>query len=479
MPQTLSLKAILEYFVAYRKEIVTKRTKYDLAKAEEREHILLGLKKALDHIDAIIKLIRASKDVDAARVGLMSKFAFSERQAQAILDMRLQRLAALERKKIEDELSEVQKLIESLRALLKSDKKMWDLIKKELAEVIEKFGDERRTKVVKREAKLLSAEDLVSDEAAVLVLTQGGYIKRTNPQEYRKQKRGGVGVVDLDTKEEDFVTQFLTANTHADLLFFSDRGKVYQLKMYELPEGRRATKGKSIMNFLSLEGGERITSILAMPKEKKAAEGLSLIMATQGGTVKKSSAVQFREVRRSGLIAINLDKGDSLICAQFVYKGDDVILTTAKGQSIRFKESDAREMGRQAAGVRGIKLAKGDSLVGSGIVPKGARNAELLVLSSTGYGKKTSLAEYKTQGRGGSGIKTMSITAKTKQLVGAIVVTGEGELVAMSQKSQAIRTDLKEIPSLGRATQGVRVMKLREGDSLASFVVFPDKNGEQ
>ena len=479
VPQTLSLKAILEYFVAYRKEIVTKRTKYDLAKAEEREHILLGLKKALDHIDAIIKLIRASKDVDAARVGLMSKFAFSERQAQAILDMRLQRLAALERKKIEDELSEVQKLIESLRALLKSDKKMWDLIKKELAEVIEKFGDERRTKVVKREAKLLSAEDLVSDEAAVLVLTQGGYIKRTNPQEYRKQKRGGVGVVDLDTKEEDFVTQFLTANTHADLLFFSDRGKVYQLKMYELPEGRRATKGKSIMNFLSLEGGERITSILAMPKEKKAAEGLSLIMATQGGTVKKSSAVQFREVRRSGLIAINLDKGDSLICAQFVYKGDDVILTTAKGQSIRFKESDAREMGRQAAGVRGIKLAKGDSLVGSGIVPKGARDAELLVLSSTGYGKKTSLAEYKTQGRGGSGIKTMSITAKTKQLVGAIVVTGEGELVAMSQKSQAIRTDLKEIPSLGRATQGVRVMKLREGDSLASFVVFPDKNGEQ
>ena len=472
VPQTLSLKAILEYFVAYRKEVVTKRTKYDLSKAEDREHILLGLKKALDHIDEIIKLIRASKDVDAARTGLMTKFKFSEKQAQAILDLRLQRLAALERKKIEDELAEVQKLIEELRALLKSDKKMWDLIKKELKEVIEKFGDDRRTKIVKREAKLLLAEDLVADETAVLVLTQGGYIKRTNPQEYRKQKRGGVGVVDLDTKEEDFVTQFLTANTHADLLFFSDRGKVYQLKMYELPEGRRATKGKSIMNFLSLEGEERITSILSMPKAKKEQEGLSLVMATQDGTVKKSSAAQFREVRRSGLIAINLDKGDSLISAQFVYKGDDVILTTAKGQSIRFKEGDVREMGRQAAGVRGIKLAKGDSLVGSGIVRKGAKEAQLLVLSSTGYGKKTSLSEYKTQGRGGSGIKTMSITTKTKQLVGAAVIADGGELVAMSQKSQAIRTDLKEIPSLGRATQGVRVMKLREGDFLASFVVF-------
>ena len=472
VPQTLSLKAILEYFTAYRKEVVTKRTQYDLAKAEEREHILLGLKKALDHIDEIIKLIRASKDVDAARAGLMTKFKFSERQAQAILDMRLQRLAALERKKIEDELAQVQALIEELRSLLKSPKKMWDLIKKELREVIEKFGDERRTKIVKREAKLLSAEDLVADETAVLVLTQGGYIKRTNPQEYRKQKRGGVGVVDLDTKEEDFVTQFLTANTHADLLFFSDRGKAYQLKMYELPEGRRATKGKSIMNFLSLEGGERITSILAMPKAKKEQEGLSLIMATQNGTVKRVGATQFREVRRSGLIAISLDKGDSLISAKFATDADDVLLTTAKGQSIRFRAKDVREMGRQAAGVRGMKLTKGDMIVGAGVVPKGAKAAELLVLSSTGYGKKTKLSEYKTQGRGGSGMKTMSITAKTKQLVGAAVLLGGGELVAMSQKSQAIRTDLEEIPSLGRATQGVRVMKLREGDSLASFVVF-------
>ncbi|RJQ34684.1 DNA gyrase subunit A [Candidatus Parcubacteria bacterium] len=472
VPQTLSLKALLENFVAFRKEVVTKRTKYDLARAEEREHILLGLKKALDHIDAIIKLIRASKDVDDARKGLMTKFKFSERQANAILDMRLQKLAALERQKIEDELAEVQALIAELQALLKSDKKMWELIKKEIREVIEKFGDDRRTKIVKREAKLLSAEDLVADEDSVLVLTEGGYIKRTNPAEYRKQKRGGVGVVDLNTKDEDFVTQFLTANTHADLLFFSDRGKAYQLKMYELPEGKRATKGKSIMNFLSLEQGERVTSILSMPKEKKAADGLSLVMATTGGTVKKTSAAQFREVRRSGLIAIGLDKGDALISAQFAQDADDVMLTTAKGQSIRFKAKDVREMGRQAAGVRGIKLGSGDFVVGAGVVPKGDKGAQLLVLSSTGYGKKTKLSEYKTQGRGGSGIKTMSITAKTKQLVGAAVVSDGGELVAMSQKSQTIRTDLGEIPSLGRATQGVRVMKLREGDQVASFVVF-------
>ncbi len=476
VPQTLSLKAMLQYFIAFRKEVVTKRTAYDLAKAEDREHILLGLKKALDHIDEIIALIKKSKDVDDARAKLMSVFAFSERQANAILEMRLQKLAGLERKKIEDELREVQALIEELRALLKSEKKMMELIKKEIRSVIEKYGDDRRTAIVKRGATILSAEDLIADEDSVLVLTSGGYIKRTNPSEYRKQKRGGVGVVDLDTKEEDFVTQFLTASAHSDLLFFSNQGKAYQLKMYELPEGRRATKGKSIMNFLSLEQGETITSILAMPKEVKASEGLSLLMATQNGTVKKCAAAAFKEVRRSGLIAITLDKGDSLISAQFVRRGDDALLTTAKGQSIRFKESDVREMGRQAAGVRGMKLAGGDVIVGAGIVPKDAKGAALFVVSSTGYGKKTKLSEYKTQGRGGSGIKTMSITPKTKQLVGGAIVLDGGEVVAMSKKSQTIRTGLAEIPTLSRATQGVRVMKMREGDSVASFVVFPSEN---
>lgn len=480
VPQTLSLKAMLEYFIAHRKEVVTRRTKYDLRIAEAREHILIGLKKALDHLDEIISLIRKSKTVDDARNGLMTKFKFSEIQAQAILDLRLQKLAALERQKIEEELKEVQALIAELRDLLKSEKKLMALIKKEIGDITEKFGDDRRTKIVKKGATILSAEDLVADEDFVLVLTQGGYIKRTNPSEYRRQKRGGVGVVDLDTKDEDFVTNFLTANAHADLLFFSDRGKAYQIKMYDLPEGRRATKGKSIMNFLSLEQGEQITSILAMPKEKKAAQELSLLMTTRNGTVKKVAAVKFHEVRRSGLIAISLDKGDALISAQFVHDGDDAVLMTAKGQSIRFATKEVREMGRQAAGVRGIKLSSGDMVVGSGIVPKGVKDAEMLVLSSTGYGKKTKMTEYKTQGRGGSGVKTMSITAKTKQLVGgAVVMPGDGgELVAMSKKSQTIRTGLNEIPTLSRATQGVRVMKLYEGDSVASFVVFEAQQSE-
>lgn len=474
VPQTLSLKAIIECFIGHRKEVVTRRTKFDLARAKEREHILLGLSKALDHIDAIIQLIKKSKDTDEARKGLIAKFKFSEIQANAILEMRLQRLSGLERKKIEDELSDVQATIAELESLLKSEKKMMELIKKEIKEVSEKHGDDRRTKIMKRGAQILNAEDLVADEEFALVLTQGGYIKRTNPAEYRRQKRGGVGVIDLDTKEEDFVTHLLTANAHSDILFFTDRGKAYQIKMYELPEGKRATKGKSIMNFLSLETGERVTSILPMPKETKAAEGLSLLLATQGGTVKKTSAVAFKEVRRSGLIAIGLDKGDSLICASFVRKGDTVFLVTSKGQSIRFAEDDVREMGRQAGGVRGIKLAGGDSVIGAGVAQKGGAE-ELLILSQLGYGKKTPMKEYKVQGRGGSGIKTSAVTAKTGPVIAGIIVGEHGELIAMSQKSQVIRTDLTEIRSSGRQTQGVRVMTLRAGDKIAACVVLEGK----
>ena len=471
VPQTLSLKAIVEEFVKHRKEVVTRRTKYDLARAKEREHILLGLSKALDHIDEIIQLIKKSKDTEDARMKLMTRFKFSEIQANAILDMRLQKLSGLERKKIEDELNAVQETIAYLESLLKSEKKMMDVIKKELRDIAEKYGDDRRTKIVKRAAKLLAPEDLVADDDFALVLTQGGYIKRTNPAEYRRQKRGGVGVVDLDTKEEDFVTHLLTASAHSDLLFFSDRGKAYQIKMYELPEGRRATKGKSIMNFISLEAGERITSILPMPKDVKASASLSLIMTTQNGTVKKTSAESFKEVRRSGLIAISLEKGDALISASFVRKGDTVFLVTAQGQSIRFAEDDVREMGRQAGGVRGIKIGAKDAVIGAGVVEKGS-DKELLVLSSLGFGKKTPLKEYKVQGRGGSGIKTSAVTAKTGPVIAGLIVDEHGELIAMSQKSQVIRLDLAEVRSSGRQTQGVRVMKLRDGDKIAACVVL-------
>lgn len=474
VPQTLSLKAIIESFIVHRKEVVTRRTKYDLGVAKAREHILLGLSKALDHIDEIIAIIKKSKDTDDARTKLMAKFKFSEIQANAILDMRLQRLSGLERQKIEDELKAVQVTIAYLESLLKSEKKMMEVIKSEIKEIGEKYGDDRRTKIVKRGAQILSAEDLVADEDFALVLTQGGYIKRTNPAEYRRQKRGGVGVVDLDTKEEDFVTHILTASAHSDMLFFSDKGKAYQIKMYELPEGKRATKGKSIMNFLSLEGDEKITSILPMPKETKAADGLSLMLATKNGTVKKTSAAAFKEVRRSGLLAIGLDKGDSLISANFVNKGDTVFLVTTKGQSIRFDEKDVREMGRQAAGVRGIKLGSGDAIVGAGVAQKGG-SEELLVLSQLGYGKKTPIKEYKVQGRGGSGIKTSAVTAKTGPVIAGLIVGEHGELIAMSQKSQVIRTDLAEIRSSGRQTQGVRVMTLRAGDKIAACVVLEGK----
>ncbi len=474
VPQTLSLKSILQEFVAHRIEVIRRRTQFDLDAALAREHILLGLKKALDHIDEIITLIRGSKDGAEAHANLMKKFKFSDLQATAICEMRLVKLAGLERKKVLDELRDVQALIEDLRGILGSEKRIRTIIKTELAEIREKYGDDRRTKIIKHSVKEFNPEDLIADQESVLVLTKGGYIKRTDPSEYRKQKRGGVGVVDLDTKEEDFISHLIFATTHNDLLFFTDKGKAYQLKMYDIPEGKRATKGKSIMNFLSLSDGERVTSILPMPKNKKEAEGLSLMMVTKNGTGKKSSAKHYKDVRRSGLIAITLDPGDELISASFVDKNDSVVIATKEGQSIRFKETDVREMGRNAAGVRVIRLEEGknaDHVISADVVSSSAKNPCLFVMGANGYGKKTELSEYKIQNRGGSGILTMNVTPKTGPLMAARVVTDDDEeVVAMSKKSQVIRTDLKEIPTLGRSTQGVRVLKLREGDSLASLI---------
>lgn len=470
VPQVLSLKGILEEFIKHRQVVVRRRTEFDLRKAEEREHILLGLSKALDHIEEVIALIKKSKDVDDARAGLMKKFGFSDRQANAILEMRLQKLAGLERKKIEDELHEVQELIKKLKDILSSPKKILGVIKDELVIVKEKYGDERKTRIIKSGAKILSVEDLVPDEENALVLTSGGYIKRTNPDEYKAQKRGGVGVIDLDTKEEDFVTHLLMASTHSDLLFFTDKGKAYQIKMYDIAEGRRATRGKSIMNYLSIEQGERVTSVLPMPKEIKGSD-MSIMMITRQGVGKKVAAENFHDVRRNGLIAITLDQGDELISAAFVEKTDDIIVATKEGQSIRFENADIREMGRTAGGVRAIKLEEGDVVVGADIIKKSMKDPMFLVVMENGYGKKTALSEYKTQNRGGSGIKTAQITAKTGKLVGAHVVTEDvEEVVAMSKKSQVIRTQIAEISELGRQTQGVRIMKMREGDSIASLV---------
>lgn len=469
VPQTLSLKLMLGEFIGHRQTVVRRRGEYDLRKAKEREHILLGLKKALDHIDRVISVIRASKDTATAKFNLMKEFKFSDLQAQAILEMRLQKLAGLERKNVELELKEKQELIKELETLLANQKKMLKVISEELGEIKEKYGDVRRTRVIKSGVKEISDEDLIPEKESVLVFTEGGYVKRTDPSEYRSQKRGGVGVVDLETKEEDFVTILLNTNTHSDLLFFTNLGKAYQIKMYDIPEGRRATKGKSIMNFLSLTGDEKVTSILAIPKAEKG-KMASLLLVTKDGTAKKVSYEQFKDVRRSGIIAIRLDKGDELKSAHLVEKGDTVSLVTAKGQSIRFKESDIREMGRTAGGVRAIKLGKGDILVGVDILHKDKESESyVLVMSANGLGKKTALKEYKIQKRGGSGIKTAKITPKTGDLIVAKVISNEEELIVMSKKGQVIRVALAQVPSLGRQTQGVTIMKMRPGDGIASL----------
>lgn len=468
VPETLSLKSILEQFISHRRDIVKRRSAFDLARAEEREHILLGLKKALDKIDKVISVIRASKDSQIAKANLMKEFKFTDPQATAILEMKLSKLAGLERKAVEDELAEKQKFIAEMKELLGNPKKILKAIAEELKAIREKYADERRTKIVKGGVKEISDEDLVPEKETVLVLSAGGYVKCTDPSEYRTQKRGGVGVIDLETKEEDFVTMLVSGSTHSNLLFFTNLGKAYQMKMYDIPEGRRATRGKSIMNFLALSAEEKVNSILAMPKDM-AKTSTSLMLVTKHGTAKKMSSESFKDVRRSGIIAIRLDKGDQLISALITEKGDEVIVATSEGQSIRFKESDVREMGRTAGGVSGIRLGKGDEVISVDVVKKDQKDGTFLTMSGNGFGKKTDLKEYKTQRRGGSGIKTAKITGKTGKLIVAKVITDEEELIAMSKKGQVIRTALKDIPKLGRQTQGVTVMRLRSGDGIASL----------
>jgi DNA gyrase subunit A len=475
VPEMLSLQGMLQHFVKHRQEVVKRRTEFDLRQAEAREHILLGLCKALDHIDEVIAIIKKAADIPSASAALQKKFGFSELQAAAILEMRLSKLAGLERKKLEDELSEVQALIKKLKDILSSPKKILAVVKKELEELMEKYGDDRRTRIMKGGVQNISVEDLVPDEESMLLLTQGGYVKRTNPNEYKNQKRGGVGVVDIATKEEDIVTHFLVASAHSDLLFFTDFGKAYQIKMYELPEGKRATKGKSIMNFLSLAAEEKVTSILPVPKGA-ALDASSVVFVTEQGVVKRVAAKAFADVRRSGIIAINLKKGDKLVSANHASEGDTVSIVTAKGQSIRFDAEDAREMGRTAGGVRGMAVKKGDRVVSAEVIPAlEAGDASLLVIMSKGYGKRTKMSEYKVQGRGGSGIKTAEVTPKTGEIIGAKVVSGnveDEEIVVVSKKGQVIRTSVSSISLLSRATQGVRVMKMREGDSIASMAAL-------
>ncbi len=471
-PTVLNLKSILEYYIAHRKIVVTRRTQFDLDKAKDRAHILEGLKKALDHIDDVIETIKKSKTKEEAHANLMKKFKLSERQATAILEMRLQTLAGLERKKIEDELAEKLKLIAELEAILKSEKKLFGIVKDELIRVKEKFGDERKTKIIKTGITEFRQEDLVPNEEAIITISKEGYIKRMNPGVYKVQKRGGKGVIGATTKEGDEIEKLVGVMTHDNLLFFTNTGKVFQTKAYEIPESSRISKGQSIVNFLQLSQEEKITAMIAFNKDDNYKY---LFMATEMGTVKKTTLDEFENVRRSGLIAIKLDKGDALSWVSPTTGSDEVIITTGAGQAIHFKESDVRSMGRSATGVRGIKLRKDDRVVGMDVMFKAQKGNQLLVISENGFGKRSDIKAYKIQKRGGSGIKTASVTTKTGKLIGAIVINIdaiETDLILTSDKGQIIRIPLSSVSVLGRATQGVRVMRPQTGDKVGAITIL-------
>ncbi|MBI3671382.1 DNA gyrase subunit A [Candidatus Azambacteria bacterium] len=479
-PQVLSLKSVLEYFIAHRKEVVVRRTQFELKKAKERAHILEGLKKALDHIDKIIATIKRSKNKEEAHQALMKDFKLSDLQASAILEMRLQTLSGLERKKIEDELKEKLALIADLEGILKSEKKILGIVKEELKDVAQKHGDERRTKIVKGGVSEFKEEDLIPEEDIFVALTRSGYIKRVDADTYKAQKRGGKGVVGMDTKEEDVIEHLFSCSTHDNILFFTDKGKVYQAKAFEVPESSRTSRGKAIINILDISQQERITAIVPVKErlgltgqgKKESKEDLYLVMSTQNGIIKKVASSEFHTVRKSGVQAISL-KGDDLLKWVRVSHGkDEIVILTKNGQAIRFSEKDVRAMGRIAAGVASIRMKKGDKVVGTDVIPNGKDdNLELLVVMNNGFGKRTELSQYKTQKRGGSGIMTAKITEKTGNLIASLVIDSaekEKDLVAISNKGQVIRMSIAGVPSLSRATQGVRLMKLYENDKVAS-----------
>jgi len=468
-PQILGLKGLLEKFVDHRREVVIRRTRFELQKAKDRAHILEGLKKALDHIDEIIKTIRASESKEDAFNNLIKKFKFSDKQALAILDMRLQALAGLERKKINDELKEKLDLIAYLEDLLASPKKILGVIKEEFKEIREKFGDERRTKVVKSALREIGEDELMPEEDSLFMITHGGYIKRIQPEGLKSQKRGGKGLIGMATKEEDVISQFFMANTHDSLLFFTNTGKVFQTKGYEVPESSRQSKGKAIVNFLNISPSEIITAVVPVPKDSKG----FLFMATANGIIKKVDTDAFSKVRSSGMVAIKLKGDDQLGWVVTTSGNDQVMMVSSGGNSIRFKEKDVRAMGRGASGVIGMRLEKQEKVVGADVVPAGVeKGLKILVVMANGYGKRTDLKFYKVQNRGGRGIMTAKITPKTGKLVSAHITSEENkELIAVSRKGVVIRTSIDSVSVLGRATQGVRIMRVESGDGLASVAL--------
>ena len=471
-PKLLTLKEALKAFIEHRKEVVTRRTAYDLRKAEERLHILEGYRIALDHLDAVIALIRNAADPRAAKEGLITSFALSETQAQAILDLRLQRLTGLERDKIMEEHRQTLALIASLSAILADEKEIYKIIVEELAEIKKKYGDERRTQIVNHSDEI-SLEDMIVDEDMAVTISHDGYIKRNPVTLYRAQRRGGKGKIGTTTKEEDFVEYLFIASMHAHILFFTTIGKVYWIKVHELPQASRAARGRPIVNLLNLEPGEKVSAFLSV---REFQEGRYIVFATKNGLIKKTELMAYANPRASGIRAIGLEDGDEVIGVRLTDGQQEVILSTADGQSIRFKEEQVRPTGRGTFGVVGMKLDPGDKVVSMEILSLGF---DILTVAEGGYGKRTQMDEYRLQSRGGKGIITMKTTEKTGRVVGVQQVTEDDQLMLISNKGKIIRMRIKDIRVIGRNTQGVRLIELEEGERVVSLARLAEKEEDE
>ncbi|MCW8803892.1 MAG: DNA gyrase subunit A [Ignavibacteriaceae bacterium] len=473
VPKVLNLKEMLQHFLEHRMDVLIRRTKFELDAAEKRAHILEGYIIALDNIDAVIQTIKKSKDVETARQNLMKKFKLSEIQAKAILDMRLQRLTGLERQKIEDEYKETIKLIEKLKGILKSEERRNIIITEELLELRKKYADARRTEIV-YDYEDFSLEDIIAEEDVVVTISHSGFIKRFPVSGYRKQGRGGKGVTGAGTKEDDFIEHMFIASTHQYILFFTDKGRVYWLKVHEIPEGGRAARGRSILNILQKEKEESITAFVAV---KEFSDDHFLIMATEQGTVKKTVLSAYGNVRKGGINAINLKKNDRLIEVKMTDGTNDIMIGTRNGFAVRFNEKDARDMGRTATGVRGVRLGKGDKVVGLLVIKR--QGMSVLVVTEKGYGKRSGVNDYRITHRGGKGVITVKTSDKIGKMIALMEVNDNDELVIISTKGMVIRQSMKDIRVMGRATQGVRVIRLKDGDSIADIakVVPEEENG--
>ena len=461
-PEVLSLKQVIKHYIEHRKEIITNRTKFDLRKAEARAHILEGLKIALKYLDKIVNLIKKSKNPKIAKEALMKKFDLSEQQAQAILEMQLQRLTGLEREKIEKEYLELIKRIEYLKSILESHKKILEIIKNEALEVKKKYGDERRT-VLLGKVQELEMEDLIVEEDVAITISHSGYIKRFPVSSYRKQKRGGKGVTGAGTREEDFIQDIFVASTHNNILFFTNKGKAHVLKVYDIPQAGKLSKGKSIVNLLRLSQEESITSSIPVGE---FGEDKNLIMVTKRGKTKKTALTEFSNVRRGGINAINVAKDDLLIGAQLTMKDDEIFVATREGKAIRFQEKQIRQMGRSAAGVRGINLSKKDEVVGMAVVRD--KKSTLLTVTKNGFGKRTEVSEYRIQSRGGKGIINIKVTSKNGPVVGLKMVSDKDDIMLVTQGGMVVRCAVKDIRATGRAAMGVRIIRLDSKDNVTS-----------